>query len=139
MPFGPDHALFAAMPWNISFVHGTRGRTLYAYTYGLFETYGHPELLLRAKPLRSPRTFRLDDWDLAELLDECGRKVRDGDPFFAGEEMDFANHDLSVQLRLRVGKRTSTLTYLTAVEAPVWRLHAEYWPEMTLGSQSIDR
>lgn len=116
---------WAAQPWSTVGILGKK-HMLYAYTYGLWESYGHPELLLRSRPAKALGEWRLSDLQLGQVLNEFGRQVRDGDPLYPGEIIDLPIDETGRLLRLKVSTRAPEPHYLAAVEAPVWKLQATF-------------
>ena len=65
--------------WNVTNIPSEDGSPGWSFTIGLFENYGHPEVII----------FGLSDQSRHAILNWIGDNVRDGKPFTAGVEHDW--------------------------------------------------
>ena len=64
--------------WAVLLIPEDNGRSGFAFTIGLFHTYGHPEIILIGLPRLTSYT----------LVNTVGRRVRAGEKFDAREQYD---------------------------------------------------
>ena len=65
--------------WNVTNIHERDGAPGWAFTIGLFETFGHPEVAI----------FGMDLQTRHSILNWIGKNVREGNSFTAGQEHDW--------------------------------------------------
>lgn len=125
------------MPWEIAVILGSRD-VLYAYTYGLWENYRHPEVLVRARPRSAPAGWRMEGEDLGSLLNAVGCIVRDGGRFGPGLACEWKVVGAPGVLRVTVSERVAEDRWLTQ-GAPTLALRTRYLaPPMPLRLQFSD-
>jgi hypothetical protein len=71
--------------WNVTNIREQDGLPGWAFTIGLFENFGHPEVAI----------FGLSQQTRHSILNWIGKNVREGTPFAAGREHDWVLEELN--------------------------------------------
>lgn len=82
--------------WWVGLLEEEEGQPSFAYTIGLFETFGHPELMVFGLPVGT----------MHGILNQCGALIRDGARFVDGSSSEDVLNGYTVRFRAVTAKES---------------------------------